>query len=195
MEENRVIGSLYGILQRKRILLFLALAGFALCAFAPPVSSESVEEGPLKRNGWSISVVPYVFAISLDGTMGALGLEEEVEAPFKDILRSLSAGAMLDLIVHKDRFGLFVNTLYAKLEDDETVSLLPGTILQRDVKLAATLKMLIMSFGVGYQLGPLPVGQPGRWPDPGCRRGTLRWRPVDQDGRGAGCDSQQSLCF
>jgi len=159
MEENRVIGSLYGTLQRKRIFFFLALVGFALCAFAPPVSSESVEEGPLKRNGWSISVVPYVFAISLDGTMGALGLEEEAEAPFKDILKDLSAAAMLDLSVHKNRFGLFVNTLYAKLEDEETLSLLEGTLLQTDIKVGATVKMLIMSFGAGYRLGPYPLSR------------------------------------
>jgi hypothetical protein len=156
-----MIWNMFEIVQRTRVLVVLALAGFALCAFAAPVSAEEIEEGPLKRNGWAISVVPYVFAVSLDGTVGALGLEEEADVPFEDILKDLSAAAMLDFIVHKGRFGLFVNTLYAKLEDEGTASLLGGTILQTDLKLGATLKMLIMSFGAGYQLGPYPLGGQG----------------------------------
>jgi hypothetical protein len=49
-----------GILKGPNLLVVLAIVGFALFAFASLVSAETVEEGPLKRNDWTISVVPYL---------------------------------------------------------------------------------------------------------------------------------------
>jgi hypothetical protein len=71
---------------------------------------------------------------------------------------------MLDFLVHKGRLGLFINPLYSDLEGERIQTLLAGTIFERDVKLKARLKMFIMSFGVGYRLGPYELSnQEGSW--------------------------------
>ena len=159
------------ILRRRKVFFLLTFAGFVLCAFAPPLSAESlstepVEEGPLKRNNWTISVVPYLWALSLDGEVTLKGHEADVEMPFGDILEQLNGFLMLDVVVHKGRFGFFVNPLYAKLVGESTGKLLEGTLLERDVKGELTMKMLVMNFGAGYRLGPYALGsrENGRTP-------------------------------
>jgi hypothetical protein len=135
-------------------LVVLAIAGFLLCTFAPPVSAETVEEGPLKRNDWTISVVPYLWALALDGELGILDVEADVDVPFSDLLDHLNVALMLEFLVHKGRFGFFVNPFYSKLGSDKNITLLEGTILERNLKVDTTLKMFIMSFGAMYRLGP-----------------------------------------
>ncbi|TFH62086.1 MAG: hypothetical protein E4G90_09510 [Gemmatimonadales bacterium] len=61
---------------------------------------------------------------------------------------------MLEFLVRKGRFGFFMNPFYSKLGSDQNITLLEGTILQRDIKVDTTLRIFIMSFGVGYRLGP-----------------------------------------
>ena len=142
------------ILERTSFLVALAIAGLALCTFAPPVSAETVEEGPLKKNDWTISVVPYLWALALDGDVGIRDVEAEVDVPFSDLLENLNGVLMLDFLVHKGRFGFFMTPFYSNLGSDQNITLLEGTILQRDIKVDATLKMFIMSFGAMYRLGP-----------------------------------------
>ena len=167
MRKNRVIGNMVEMGQRTRILCFLALAGFAVSVCAPAVSAEEpVEEGPLKRNDWTISVAPYIWGISLDGTLGLEGLETDLDVPLKEVLKSLNSMMMLDLSVHKGRFGLFINPLYANLGVEQNQAVLQGTILQRNVNVDLTLRMLVFGFGVGYRLGPFALGdqENGRTP-------------------------------
>ena len=134
--------------------IVLTMAYFALCAFAPPAWAELVDQGPLKRNNWTISVVPYLWALALDGEIGILDVEADVDVPFSDLLDNLNGALMLEFLVHKDRFGFFVNPFYSKLGSEKNITLLEGTILERDVKVDSTLKMFIMSFGAMYRLGP-----------------------------------------
>jgi hypothetical protein len=161
-----MVRSVSGILKETMILVVLAVASFVLFAFAPAVSAETVEEGPLKRNGWTISVAPYIWGTSLDGELGLEGIETDIDVPLKDVLKSLNSMMMLDLSVHKGRLGLFVNPLYANLGSEQNLTILEGTILQQNVNVDMTLKMLILGFGVGYRLGPFPLGaqENGRTP-------------------------------
>jgi hypothetical protein len=143
-----------GILKGKSLIVVLAIAGLALGLFAPPLSAEPVEEGPLKRNDWTLSVVPYLWALALDGKLGIGDLEQDLDVPFSDLAEQLNGALMLELLVHKGRFGFFLNPFYSHLGTEQTVTLLEGTILQRDIKVDAELKMFIMSFGAMYRLGP-----------------------------------------
>lgn len=59
MEARGMVDHVSGILKRTKGVVVLAIAAFILCTFAPPVSAETVEEGPLKKNGWTISVAPW----------------------------------------------------------------------------------------------------------------------------------------
>jgi len=166
MRKDRMIGNMVEMGQRTRILFFLALAGFAVGVCAPAVSAESVEEGPLKRNDWTISVAPYLWGTALDGELGLVGIDTDVDVPIKDILKSLNSMIMLDLSVHKGRLGFFLNPLYANLGSETNQTILEGTVLQKNVNVDMTMRMLIFGFGVGYRLGPFPLGvqENGRTP-------------------------------
>ncbi len=155
-----------GILKRTKVVVVLAMVGFVFCAFAPAVSAETVEEGPLKRNGWTISVAPYLWGIALDGELGLEGIETDVDVPLKDLLKSLNSMIMLDLSAHKGRFGFFISPLYANMGSETNQTILEGTIFKQNVNVDMTLRMLILGFGVGYRLGPFPLGaqENGRTP-------------------------------
>ena len=155
-----------GILKRTKVVVVLAMVGFVFCAFAPAVSAETVEEGPLKRNGWTISVAPYLWGISLDGELGLEGIETDVDVPLKDLLKSLNSMIMLDLSAHKGRLGFFISPLYANMGSETNQTILEGTIFKQNVNVDMTLRMLILGFGVGYRLGPFPLGaqENGRTP-------------------------------
>ena len=88
-----------GILGRTSLLFILAIADFALCTFAVPVSGETVEEGPLKRNDWTISVIPYLWALSPDGELGIRDLEQDLDVPFSDLLENLNGVLMLECLL------------------------------------------------------------------------------------------------
>ncbi len=155
-----------GLLKRTKVVVVLAMVGFVFCAFAPAVSAETVEEGPLKRNGWTISVAPYLWGISLDGELGLEGIETDVDVPLKDLLKSLNSMIMLDLSAHKGRLGFFISPLYANMGSETNQTILEGTIFKQNVNVDMTLRMLILGFGVGYRLGPFPLGaqENGRTP-------------------------------
>jgi hypothetical protein len=111
-------------LTRSAILLVLMIVGFALFLSVTPVSAESVEEGPLKRNGWTISVAPYLWALSLDGELAVKEVKTDVSVPFRDLVKELNQALMLDFVVHKGRLGLFVNPFYARLKSETTQPIL-----------------------------------------------------------------------
>ena len=79
-----------GVLKGTSLLFVLVIAGFALCTFAPPVSAEAVEEGPLKRKDWTISVIPYLWTLALEGKVGVRNVEAEVDVPFSDVVSELN---------------------------------------------------------------------------------------------------------
>ena len=87
--------------------LAVGLPAMAAClaVFSQPVSAETVEEGPLKRNGWTISAAPYLWGTSLDGELGLEGIETDVDVPVQDILKSLNPMMMMELSVHKGRLN------------------------------------------------------------------------------------------
>ena len=159
-----MIETLSGILRRTKVLAVIALSGIVLTAFAPLVSAESLEEGPLKRNGWTISVVPYLWMPSIiDGTITLIGQKEDVDVNTLDIvdelLKDFQLAVMVDLEVRKDRIGLFVNPFFIDLRAEENKTILPGTILEVDIKADVTMEMLILGFGVNYRLGPYELGK------------------------------------
>ncbi len=153
-----MVENVSGILKRAKVLAAVAFAGLAFCAFAPAVSAETVEEGPLKRNGWEISVIPYLWVPSIDGTITLRGQKEDVDVnPLNivdELLEDLQLAVMADFEVRKDRVGLFVSTFFIDVRAEENKTILPGTILDEDIKADVTMEIFIMGFGVYYQLGP-----------------------------------------
>jgi hypothetical protein len=98
----------------------------AAIAFAGPATAADlyvVEEPltPITESGgfedrWQVSGAIYLFAPSLEGTIGVGGLPTvDVDASFSDILQYLDFAFMAVGEVRRDRFGIFGDILYTKL--------------------------------------------------------------------------------
>ena len=122
------------------VVLILILSTFFGSAYAG--ESENDE-------GWKIVIVPYLWALSLNGTVAVKGQKSDVDISFGDILDNLNIAAMADLEVSKGRFGVYVHPLYAKMEDSVSTDAAKADI---------TTNMFILEFGVNYRLGPYALG-------------------------------------
>lgn len=110
-------------------------------AFSPAVQASEPDE----EDVWQFALVPYLWALSLDGNVTVKGQRSDADMPFSDIISSINIGFMFDFEARKDRLGFFVNPIYAVLSGDQTVS---------GVSTDVTMNMFVGSFGVDYQLGP-----------------------------------------
>jgi hypothetical protein len=79
----------------------------------PPASATS--------DRWTVTVAPYLWAASMDGHAAVGGIKADVDVPFSDLLKDLSGGLMLAVDVQKDRFGIGVNGLFARVSSDTDV--------------------------------------------------------------------------
>jgi hypothetical protein len=70
---------------------------------------------------WTVTIAPYLWATSLDGHASVGGIKADVDVPFSDLLKDLSFGAMMLIDVEKDRFGIGVNSLFARVSPDSDV--------------------------------------------------------------------------
>lgn len=95
--------------------------------------------------GWKFKVIPYLWMLSLDGTAAVKGQKADVDMTFGDILENLNIAVMANLEVSKGRWGVFVNPLYAQLEESVSTD---------TAKADVTVNMFILEFGVNYRFGP-----------------------------------------
>src|SRR5690606_3393354 len=98
----------------------LALATLALLAHTAPASAQSTE--PTNTGDrWLVRIAPYLWATALDGNATVKGIESDVDVSFGDILEDLSLAGMLLADIQKGRFGVAVNTVYARLTPENEV--------------------------------------------------------------------------
>jgi hypothetical protein len=97
-----------------------ALATVALVAHAAPASAQSTEPTDT-GDRWLVRMAPYLWATSLDGNATVKGIESDVDVSFSDILEDLSLAGMLLADIQKGRFGVAVNTVYARLTPENNV--------------------------------------------------------------------------
>ena len=109
----------------------------------------------------------------MDGHAAVGGIKSDVDVPVQDVLKDLSFGAMLAVDVQKDRFGVGVNGLFARVSPDSEVG---------DIKIDATsdsAQLAILPFYrlVEWQYGVSSSRQPLRLvvaPEAGFRYTYLR---------------------
>jgi hypothetical protein len=94
-------------------------------------------------DGWEFQVIPYMWALGMDGDVGIDGSVSSVDMSFGDIWDNLDFAGMMHVEARRDRWGLFVDPLYAKLSADGDVS-----ILNADVEV----EMALVEFGALYRL-------------------------------------------
>jgi len=79
---------------------------------APVETQDSSVETP-----WTFAITPYVWAINMQGETQIGNQMSVVNQPFSKILQELDWGGMLWLEAKKDRWGAFINTVYAELNN------------------------------------------------------------------------------
>jgi hypothetical protein len=134
----------YDLLRQEKILVLLVMVAFLLPgAFAPLVAAE---ENPAE-SGWEFSVAPYLWGISMDGSVTVRGLEADVDVSFNDIWDELNFAFMLEYEARKGRWGLWGNTIYSSLGDSDVEG--PAGL----TKIDPTVTALWQELGGYYRLG------------------------------------------
>jgi len=84
-----------------------------------------------------------MWALGMEGDVGIDGQVSSVDMSFGDIWDNLDFAGMMHVEARRDRWGLFVDPLYAKLSADGNIS-----VLKADVEV----EMALVEFGAFYQL-------------------------------------------
>lgn len=82
---------------------------------APPAEPQA---SPSPDDGWEVSVAPYFFLASLDGTVGVVGQRAEVDARFRDLFRNLDFAAMGQVEARKGNWSILGDVMYMNLSGE-----------------------------------------------------------------------------
>lgn len=140
----------------KRILLVAAL-GLVLL-IRPATSGEKpapAPKGPLKTRSsdkWSFELTPmYLWAPSVEGTMGVKGMSVPMDLSFSDVLDSLELVGTVRLEGHKGRWGFFIDGTYMNLSQEI-----------EDPEAPSALKDALPSMSLPKPKIPAPMFSPGK---------------------------------
>lgn len=128
-------------------LLVTALAAIAVASARPAHAEE---------DGWELTLSPYIWAVSLNGSAAARGNEADVDASFGDILdKSDSVLAFnADISLRKNRVGLLLGPSYSQLGVDDVAD---GTPAEADL----TFDLLLLDLAATYRLVDWPMTSTG----------------------------------
>ena len=96
-------------------------------------------------DGWQFQVVPWLWALSINGRTTIKGVSTDVDIGFSEIFDQLNFGLFLETEARYGRFGVFGNLMYADLFTD-----VGAGPLDIDVDT----QMLMTGIGLSYRLGP-----------------------------------------
>ena len=134
---------LSALLWPNRVPRILVIVAFMLAGFAPSVTAE---EKPAE-SAWEFHVAPYLWAIAMDGNVTVKGVEADVDLSFSDIWDELNFALMLEYEARKCNWGLWGNTIYANLGDDN----ISGPLGLTDID--PTVNVFWQELGGFYRLG------------------------------------------
>jgi hypothetical protein len=99
-------------------LSLVVISSLAIVTAAAPAPADDSGE-ILRRDDWSFAISPYVWAASLDGTVGVGDLPSlDIDASFGDILRNLDLAAMTVVELRYQRFGLYADIVFTNISVD-----------------------------------------------------------------------------
>ena len=130
-------------LKQRRYFLTIVIVVFIAALNAPTVTAE---EKPAE-SGWEFTVAPYLWAISMDGSIRVRGLEADVDASFNDLLDEMNFGFMMAYEARKGHWGLWGNTIYSNLGNSDVDG--PAGLVEVDPSVTAFWQEL----GGFYRLG------------------------------------------
>jgi hypothetical protein len=138
-----------------------------------PAAAQPADAAEPAAGKWSVTVAPYLWAASMDGNATVAGIKSDVDVPVQDVLKDLSFGAMMLVDVRKDRFGIAVNGLFARVSPDSDVNGIKIDVTSDTVQLGVAPYYRV----VDWQYGVSSSGQPLRLfvaPEAGFRFTYLR---------------------
>jgi len=103
-------------------------------------------------NEWQVNITPYFLVAGLNGTAGVKGITSDVDMSFSDILDKLGFGFNMALEVRKGHWGLILDGIYLRLEDQRTRSWMgPLGLVNIEGALDATMTQQIYGAGLNYR--------------------------------------------
>ena len=100
-----------------KLTLQTSLLAFTIqCATAGTPAPAAPASAPAD-SGWTFRSAPYLWAQGLDGTMGVLGLDGDVDLSFGDILSDLDFAFMGMFEARHGRLGIMADLNYAETSD------------------------------------------------------------------------------
>lgn len=127
-------------------LLVVSLSGISFSARAQDASIDNDADASV----WQFSVTPYVWAVNLDGNARVGRLETDVDAPFHETVKDLSFGVIAYLEARRDRFAFYVNPVFSRVQDTESVE---------GFDIDATADIGVFGAGVSYRVGEWHAGE------------------------------------
>ena len=101
----------------------------------------NVYAGDANNPDWQIDIAPYLWAISMNGTVSNGPLTTHVSESFSQLMRYFNGGGMLWMDLYKGPFGVFVNGLFTDLTDKNSID---------GVDLKLTSHFGIVTYGLSY---------------------------------------------
>lgn len=99
-------------IHRASFAMGLALLGLVSVGLLAP--------GPLRAEGWSFRLSPYIWATSLKGTTSVGPLSSDIDLGFDDILRNLDMALMLNFRAENGPWAIQADGVWADLEFEST---------------------------------------------------------------------------
>lgn len=109
---------------------------------APSVETQPVASG-FDDQRWRVIVSPYIWAASLNGNAGFLGVDTEVKVPFSDTFKNLDFSAMGNIEVSNGLYGAYLDGQYTKTSQKEGL---------HGIKLGVNIQSTTLAGGVFYRL-------------------------------------------
>ena len=122
-----------------------------------PQTARAAGQRPISEE-WTYEVAPYVWFMSLNGTIGVAGQTVEIDASFSDLWEVTDLALAAAGTARKGRWGLYGNFLYAKLSDSQELPV--PAVLDWEQKLTT------FEFAAAYRpafLGPVDLLVGGRY--------------------------------
>ncbi len=116
-------------------------------------SAVAAQDGAPSQDKWEFELTPYLFAAGIDGTVGARGVEADVDMSFSDIWDRLDRAFMLLFEARKGPWMFAVDAMYFRLSDEDATSVSgPFGKITVDGTVEVTLTQQVYTLMGGYRL-------------------------------------------
>ena len=144
------------------LVMVLMLCGSA--AYSQTAQPPEPKAATPAESKWKVEVAPYFWMAGLKGDLTIKGIDASVNASFSDIWSNLKFGGMARVEARNDKWGIFLDTTYLKLEPSVGgTRSFTGPLGRRTAELLAgadlTMEQWTLELGGAYQLAKIPVGE------------------------------------